>query len=42
MASFNNSNVYGAVEDEVQKRTDRFVAEVDKLVQEKEKEIMTV
>jgi ribosome recycling factor len=29
-------------QDEVQKRTDRFVAEVDKLVQEKEKEIMTV
>ena len=29
-------------QDDIQKRTDRFVAEVDKLVQEKEKEIMTV
>jgi ribosome recycling factor len=29
-------------QDEVQKLTDKFVAEVDKLVQEKEKEILTV
>ena len=29
-------------EDEVQKLTDRFIAEIDKLVAEKEKEIMTV
>ena len=29
-------------QDDVQKRTDKFVAEVDKLVQDKEKEIMTV
>jgi len=29
-------------QDDVQKRTDRFVAEVDKMVIEKEKEIMTV
>lgn len=30
------------VQDEVQKLTDRFVAEIDKLIGEKEKEIMTV
>lgn len=29
-------------QDEVQKLTDKFVAEIDKLVQEKEKEVMTV
>ena len=29
-------------QDDVQKRTDRFVAEIDKIIQEKEKEIMTV
>jgi ribosome recycling factor len=29
-------------QDEVQKLTDKFVAEIDKLVAEKEKEIMTV
>jgi ribosome recycling factor len=29
-------------QDDVQKRTDKFVAEVDKLVQDKEKEILTV
>ena len=29
-------------QEDIQKKTDRFVAEVDKLVQEKEKEIMTV
>ena len=29
-------------QDDVQKRTDRFVTEIDKIIQEKEKEIMTV
>jgi ribosome recycling factor len=29
-------------QDEVQKMTDRFVAEIDKIISEKEKEIMTV
>ena len=29
-------------QDEVQKMTDRFVAEIDKIIVEKEKEIMTV
>lgn len=30
------------VQDEVQKLTDRYVADIDKLIAEKEKEIMTV
>jgi ribosome recycling factor len=29
-------------QDEVQKMTDRFVAEIDKIISDKEKEIMTV